>query len=152
MQPKLTSQRGHTQPGRHCSGEAQPAHIVTLNDFWVSKYEVTVAEFKTFIDATAYQTDADKKGSSIIWDGKTSNTKACVNWRCDTRGNIRPESDSSHPVIHVSWNDATEYCNWLSKQSGRTYRLPTEAEWEFAARGGLATNDYLCESWVKKQR
>lgn len=117
------------------SDDEKPVHSVTLSDFYLGIYEVTVAEFKTFIDATGYRTDADKEGTSRVYTD-TWKDQSGVNWKYDTRGNLRPSSESNHPVVHVSWNDAVEYCKWLSKKTGKTYRLPTEAEWEYAAGGG----------------
>jgi formylglycine-generating enzyme required for sulfatase activity len=119
------------------SGESneKPVHSVTVSDFYLGKYEVTVAEFKAFIDATNYKTDADKSGSSVVYTTEWKDQKG-VNWKYDTRGNLRPSNEYNHPVLHVSWNDATEYCKWLSQKTGQTYRLPTEAEWEYAAGGG----------------
>lgn len=110
--------------------------ILPIDSFYLSKYEVTVAEFKQFIDATGYQTDADKDGGSYAWDGKEWTKTAGVNWECDPEGKARPSAEYSHPVIHVSWNDATAYARWLYKKTGLRYRLPTEAEWEYAAGNG----------------
>ena len=125
-----------------CIDWEKPAHQVSLRDFYLGKYEVTLQEFKAFIDATNFRTDADKEGKSDIWNGSTWETKKGVNWRCDVAGNLRPSSDYNHPVIHVSWNDAVAYCNWLAQTTGKKYRLPTEAEWEYAARGGSLSRNY----------
>ncbi|MFN0034477.1 MAG: SUMF1/EgtB/PvdO family nonheme iron enzyme [Saprospiraceae bacterium] len=114
----------------------KPIHSVTVATFDLGKYEVTVAQFKAFIEDSKQQTDADKKGWSYVWTGSSYEKKNGVNWRCDVSGKLRTESEFNHPVIHVSWNDAVAYCKWLSQKTGQTYRLPTEAEWEYAARGG----------------
>jgi len=114
----------------------EPIHDVTVPDFFIGKYPVTVSEFKQFIDTTGYQTEADKMGSSGIWLGSEYKQQKDVNWKCDVKGAVRPIMDYNHPVIHISWNDAVAYCEWLSTLTGRQYRLPAEAEWEFAARGG----------------
>lgn len=107
---------------------------VNLSSFYLSKYEVTVEEFEQFIYATGYTTDADKDGGSYYLEGHVKKRND-VNWKYDVAGNLRPSSEYDHPVVHVSWNDATAYCQWLSQKTGQTYRLPTEAEWEYAARG-----------------
>ncbi len=120
----------------------KPTHAVTLNSFYMSKYELTIIEFKAFIDAANYQTDAQKEGWSYVWTGSTWEKKNGVNWRYDANGNTRSSAEYNHPVIHVSWNDAAAYCNWLSQKTGKTYRLPTEAEWEYAAKGGNKSNGY----------
>lgn len=70
--------------------------------------------------------------------------KPGINWRYDSAGNLRPENEYNHPVLHVSWNDAMAYCDWLSQKTGKTYRLPTEAEWEYAAGNGSRHTKY---SW-----
>ncbi|MCB9305341.1 MAG: formylglycine-generating enzyme family protein [Lewinellaceae bacterium] len=113
----------------------KPVHSVTVSDFYLSKYEVTLAEFKAFVDATGYRTDAEKAGVSGVYIEGWKDQNG-VNWKYDTRGNLRPSGEYNHPVIHVSWNDAVAYCDWLSKKTGQAYRLPTEAEWEYAAGGG----------------
>ena len=128
---------------------------VTLDDFYIGKYEVTVAEFAKFIDATGYKTTADKEGNSYVYDGGWKN-KDGVNWKCDVAGNIRLQSEYNHPVIHVSWYDAEAYCKWL----GKNYHLPTEAQWEYAAGGGAENrtkfagtdneNDLANYAWYSK--
>ena len=122
--------------GEISGSSSKPAHRVTVAGFYIAKNEVTVGEFRRFVEATGYRTDADKDGRSTIWNGRKSVKKTGVNWRCDASGNVRPLVEDQHPVTFVSWNDALAYCNWLSSVSGIQYRLPTEAEWEYAARGG----------------
>ena len=112
-------------------------HQVKVGDFYIAKYPVTVAQFETFIRESNYNTDANKDGGSNIWNGKEWIKKLDVNWLCDPRG--EKQKDKQHPVIHVSWNDAVAYCQWLSEKLNKTFRLPTEAEWEYACRAGTTT-------------
>ncbi|MCC6413536.1 MAG: SUMF1/EgtB/PvdO family nonheme iron enzyme [Saprospiraceae bacterium] len=122
--------------------DEKPVHHVTVSDFYMGKSEITVKQFRDFVNNTSYQTEAEKDGGSYFWTGSEWEKKAGVDWRCDAQGNRRPSSEDNHPVIHVSWNDAVAFCSWASRKSGVTYRLPTEAEWEYAARGGARSNGY----------
>ena len=133
---------GKFQMGSDDYDSEKPIHSVTVPTFEIGKYELTVAQFRVFIEDSKQQTDADKEGWSYVWTGSTYEKKNGVNWRCDVSGKLRPESEYNHPVIHISWNDATAYCQWLSQKTGHTYRLPTEAEWEYAAKGGNASKGY----------
>jgi formylglycine-generating enzyme required for sulfatase activity len=115
-------------------------HKVTLSDYYLCQYAVSVGDFKRFVEKSGYRTDAEKENSSRIYDGKQWVDKKGINWRHDVAGNERAETEYNHPVLHVSWNDAVAYCDWLSKQQGiGIFRLPTEAEWEYACRAGTTT-------------
>jgi formylglycine-generating enzyme required for sulfatase activity len=123
--------------GTFQTGERQ----VTVSSFWMGIVEITVRQFRAFIESERYQTDAEKNGDSYVYDGSWQAKKG-VTWNCDVAGNLRAASEDTHPVIHVSWNDAIAYCKWLSGKTGKTYRLATEAEWEYAARGGNQSKNY----------
>ena len=121
----------------HQKDETQ--HQVKVSDFYMSKYELTVREFRKFIEDSGYKTDAEKGDGSYVWEGKEWKKQAGINWRHGVSGSVRPQSEENHPVVHVSWNDAVAYCEWLSKTTGNRYRLPTEEEWEYACRAGTTT-------------
>jgi sulfatase modifying factor 1 len=118
---------------------SETQHKVRLSSFSMSKYAVTVGEFRKFVEATGYRTDAEKGGYSLIVSNGELKAEDGVNWRDGVSGSVRPQSEENHPVVHVSWNDAVAYCEWLSKQTGKKFRLPTEAEREYACRAGTLT-------------
>ncbi|MFN7119641.1 MAG: SUMF1/EgtB/PvdO family nonheme iron enzyme [Saprospiraceae bacterium] len=91
--------------------DEKPVHNVTLSDFYMGKYEVTVGDFKQFIDASSYETIAEKDGGSYIWNGSTWEIKAGINWRHDATGKLRPANEYKHPVLHISWYDAIDISN-----------------------------------------
>lgn len=118
---------------------SETPHQVWVNNFSMSRYAVTVAEFRRFVKASGYQTDAEKDGFSVIvFNGDVKKGNG-VNWRCGVSGSKRPLSEENHPVLYVSWNDAVAYCKWLSTKTGKRFRLPTEAEREYACRAGSRT-------------
>lgn len=136
--------------------DERPVHRVILSDFFIARTETTLAQFKTFADATHYRTDAESGEGSYLWDSLGWHKADSICWRHDERGRLRSPGQGNYPVLHVSWNDAAQYCNWLSQQAGlkkvfdfqgdtvhidlaaNGYRLPTEAEWEYAAAGATA--------------
>jgi formylglycine-generating enzyme required for sulfatase activity len=119
------------------SSDEKPVHLVNVKQFAMGKYEVTVGEFQRFVNATGYKTDAEKGGGCYMYDGNNWKAVKHVNWR-----NPNFSQNDNHPVVCVSWNDATAYVKWLSQQTGKPYRLPTEAEWEYATRAGTKTSRY----------
>lgn len=117
----------------------RPRHLVEIDyGFAVAKNEVTVGEFKAFIDATNYQTTAERNNRSEIYDEGTGRfkNKYNINWRNDYLG--KPANENL-PVIHVSWQDANAYSNWLSETTGENYRLLSEGEFEYILANGKNT-------------
>jgi hypothetical protein len=117
-----------------------PQHRVRITrPFRLGVYEVTVGQIRQFIQATGHKTEAEtdgadgrgKGGWGISDDGKFEGRKPEYNWQ-----HTGYELTDDHPVVNVTWNDAVRFCEWLSQKEGKKYRLPTEAEWEYACRAG----------------
>ncbi|MDX1939756.1 MAG: SUMF1/EgtB/PvdO family nonheme iron enzyme [Saprospiraceae bacterium] len=114
LEPEMVFVQGGTfQMGSNDYDNEKPVHEVALSDFYIGKYPVTFDEYDAFCDATKRKKNEDK------------------DWGRGKR-----------PVIYINWHDANAYAQWLSEQSGKHYRLPSEAEWEYAARGGNQSKGY----------
>lgn len=115
-----------------------PRHKTLIqHSFFMGMYEVTVGEFTKFVEASGFHTEAEKSNQGGLgFDSDTglfSRTKAYT-WR-----NPGWAQDENHPVVNLSWNDAVSFARWLSDKEHMLYRLPTEAEWEYACRAGTQT-------------
>ena len=130
--------------------DEKPVHEVCVDDFYIGKYEVTVGEFKEFVNATRYMTEGEIGEGCSVYAGRELKNDTGREWKKDRSKNWRNPSflqDNNHPVSCVSWKDANEFIKWMNEKTplnppfpkggqGRLYRLPTEAEWEYAARSG----------------
>jgi len=143
--------------------EEAPAHRVTVDGFWMDKYTVTNEQFQKFVKATGYITFAEKAPkaedypgadpamlvpSSIVFQKPSHPVDmrdicnwwqyvAGANWRHPEGSGSSIKGREKHPVVHVAYEDVEAYATWISKE------IPTEAEWEFAARGGLDGAEYV---------
>ena len=142
--------------------DEQPLHDVKLHGFWMDRYEVSNDQFAKFVAATGYVTTAEKAPEASQFPGVPADKLVPgsvvftppphveslndhmqwwayipgANWRHPQGPTSDLKGLGEHPVVHVSWDDAVAYAKWADK------RLPTEAEWEYAARGGLEQNPY----------
>jgi formylglycine-generating enzyme required for sulfatase activity len=116
-----------------------PRRVVTIGrGFAMARNETTVAEFRAFVEATGYTPTSRQSGSSTIYDEKSGSMadKRGVTWENDHAGE---RAAGNLPVIHVSWTDAKAYADWLARDTGKRYRLPSEAEFEYVLRSGSQT-------------
>jgi formylglycine-generating enzyme required for sulfatase activity len=114
-----------------------PMHEACVDDFYIGKYEVKIDEFRQFTKETGYKTEAETGDGMHYWTGSEFKKDKYKYWN-----NPGFSQTDIHPVVGVSWNDAQEYVNWLSDKTGKEFRLPTEAEWEYASRSGGRTEKW----------
>jgi len=119
--------------GSMASENSQPMHQVEIAEFSMGKYEVTVQEFRQFVEATNYPVPQECRHELNGWFRPYSKG----NWETNALN-----TSEFQPVVCINWQAANAYANWLAKTTGKPYRLPTEAEWEYAARAGTKT-DYF---------
>ena len=140
-EPLTSTEFIYVQPGTFTQGDVtghgrnneRPVHPVSVSGFYMGRYEVTVDQFRKFSEDTGYITSAQKRGWVLDIDVAmgTWSRQEGISW-------INPgfKQEGSHPVVWVDWNDANAYAKWLSSRTEGTFRLPTESEWEYAAKGG----------------
>ena len=116
----------------------KPVHSVTVPAFSMGKYEVTVGQFRRFVEATGYRTEAERNAGGyqgcFIYTSERWEYTAGASWR-----NPGFSVGDNYPAVCVSWNDAEAFVKWLNGEAGGDFRLPTEAEWEYAVRAGSNT-------------
>jgi formylglycine-generating enzyme required for sulfatase activity len=123
-----------------------PQHTVRITrPFYIGAYNVTVGQFRRFVKETGYKTEAETGSTRSPVrgaDGWDPQKKAFI-WKADySWRKVGFRQTDEHPVVDVSWDDAVAFCRWLSRKEGKVYRLPTEAEWEYACRAGTTTRYY----------
>jgi formylglycine-generating enzyme required for sulfatase activity len=134
--------RLNTSSKREFYNKEQPQHRVRMTrPFYLGMYEVTKGQFRKFVDDTGYKTDAEKGKGGFGYTGKKVAFPLAMRPHFTWRDWGVDQSDES-PVVNVSYTDAVAFCEWLSKKEGKPYRLPTEAEWEYACRAGTTSLYY----------
>ena len=113
-----------------------PQHEVRITQpFYLGVHEVTKGQFAAFVKAQGYQTEAETDGyGGFGFDGEKFELRPEYTWR-----NPGFTQTDDHPVVNVDWNDAVAFCEWLSLKEGKSYQLPSEAQWEYACRAGTTT-------------
>jgi formylglycine-generating enzyme required for sulfatase activity len=116
-------------------------HVYITKPFYLGIYHVTRGQFRQFVEGTGHKTEAEKREKPAAPGPDPGCEGDVYNTNCSWRNPGFKQTDE-HPVVDVDWVDAVAFCKWLSRKEGKTYRLPTEAEWEYACRAGTTTRYY----------
>ncbi len=138
---------------------SSPKHQINIKNILFSKHLITFSEFKEFVVDTSYRTEAEVEGWGWIWEGKWIKKKS-VSWKNPFDSSSDDQyisAGKTFPVLQVSWNDANEYCLWLSDKWNRKVRLPYEKEWEIVKHSKLlpsvdlenSTNDEITKNYFE---
>ncbi len=119
----------------------KPIHSVTVPTFYMGRTEVTHKQYISFLNAQGVDSNGNYQGKKYVDMDAAVCTVGYKNNRFYFKGSKRAETEDT-PMINVTWDKAKAYCAWLSQQTGKTYRLPSESEWEYAARGGNRSKGY----------
>jgi formylglycine-generating enzyme required for sulfatase activity len=113
----------------------KPQHTVSLDEYLIGKYDVTNAQFRVFVQATGYKTTAETVGKAYAYDGSNWVYRSGADWQHPWGSNSTLSGKDNHPVVCISLDDAVAFSKWATQVTGRKVTLPTEAQWEKAARG-----------------
>ena len=130
--------------------DEKPQHTVQISKpFYLAAHETTVGQFRQFVEATGYVTTAEREGLAEHYTDEARGYVFNAEWNWSNPGFKNYQQTDEHPVVQVSYEDALAFCEWMSETEGAVYRLPTEAEWEYACRGGTASAwCYGNETWM----
>ena len=148
-EPEMASINGGTytmgcsSSDQQCEDYEKPAHSISVAPYAISVTEVTVGQFDQFVTSTGYVTDAERDAGGnegcFVWSDNGGISRSAARWGWEKNRNWRNpgyKQGAEYPVTCISWNDASKFVNWLADETGRAYRLPSESQWELAARGG----------------
>jgi formylglycine-generating enzyme required for sulfatase activity len=143
---------GSPQDEKGRDSDEGPQHRVTIpRPFALSRCEISVGQFRRFVEETGYQTWAEQPDSGGCYAWNAGQRQAEQDKGKTWRNPGFPQTEA-HPVVCVAWQDAQAYANWLSARTGAVYRLPSEAEWEYAARARTQTARYWEGGWGPRQQ